>query len=121
MSYSGRDRRTLWDFFDKDTDLLHEGFTSKGAAPPKTITLEVKISAYELCVYACAQLCPAIWTLWTIARQAPLFMGFPRQEYQGGLSFPYPGDLSDPGIEPTSPALTGKFFATVPAGKPYEV
>ena len=70
-----------------------------------------------MCVRACAQLCLAIWTLWTIARQ---IVGFPRQEYQDGLSFPSPGDLSDPGIEPTAPALTGRFFATGPAGKPYE-
>ena len=39
---------------------------------------------------------------WTVARQAPLSMGFPRQEYQSGLPFPPPGDLPDPGIEPAS-------------------
>ena len=39
-------------------------------------------------------------TPWTVARQAPLFMGFPRHEYWGGLSFPSPGDLPDTGIEP---------------------
>ena len=37
-------------------------------------------------------------------------MGFPRQEYSSGLPFPAPGDLFDPGIEPASPALAGKFF-----------
>ena len=41
-------------------------------------------------------------TLWTVARQAPLSMGFPRIEYWSGLPFPSPGDLSDPGIEPAS-------------------
>ncbi|ELR53618.1 hypothetical protein M91_05555, partial [Bos mutus] len=50
------------------------------------------------------------------AHQAPLSMGFPRQEYwSGGLPFPSPGDLTDPGIEPTSllsPALAGGFFTT---------
>ena len=54
-------------------------------------------------------------TLWTVALQTPLFMGFPRQEYWSGLSFPSPGDLPDPGIEPASltfPALTGGFFTT---------
>ena len=54
-------------------------------------------------------------TPWTVARQDPLSMGFPRQEYWSGLSFPSPGDLPDPGIEPTfpeSPALAGKFFTT---------
>ena len=42
-------------------------------------------------------------TLWTIAHQATLSMGFFRQEYSSGLPFPPPGDLPDPGIEPTSP------------------
>ena len=42
-------------------------------------------------------------TLWTIACQVPLYMGFTRQEYWSGLPFPLPGDLSDPGIEPTPP------------------
>ena len=41
----------------------------------------------------------------TVARQAPLSMGFSRQEYWSGLPFPSPGDLPDPGIEPRSPAL----------------
>ena len=50
----------------------------------------------------------------TVARLAPLSMGFPRQEYQRGLSFPSPGDLPDPVIEPASPALAGGFFITEP-------
>ena len=54
-----------------------------------------------------------------IARQAPLSMEFSRQEYWSGLLFTSPGDLSDPGIEPMSPALTGRFFSTEPPGKPY--
>ena len=44
-------------------------------------------------------------TPWTVARQAPLSMEFSGQEYWSGLSFPSPGDLPDPGIEPGSPAL----------------
>ena len=44
-------------------------------------------------------------TLWSVAHQPHLFMGFPRQEYWSGLPFPSPGDLSDPGIEPRSPTL----------------
>ena len=54
-------------------------------------------------------------TLWTVARQAPLSMGFSRQEYWSGLPCPPPGNLPDPGIEPTSltsPALRGEFFTT---------
>ena len=44
-------------------------------------------------------------TPWTVALQAPLFMGFPKQEYWNGLPFPFPGDIPDPGIQPVSPAL----------------
>ena len=47
-----------------------------------------------------AQSCPTLETPWTLARQAPLSMGFPRQEYWSGLPFPSAGNLSDPGIEP---------------------
>ena len=49
-------------------------------------------------------------TLWTIAHQASLSMGFPSQEYWSGLPCPPPGDLSDSGIKPVSPALAGGFF-----------
>ena len=52
-------------------------------------------------------------TLWAVAHQAPLSMGFSRQEYWSGLPCPPPRGLPDPGIEPMSlisPALVGKFF-----------
>ena len=52
-----------------------------------------------------------------IAHQAPLSVEFPRQEYWSGVSFPIPGDLPDPGIEPASLALVGVFFSTEPPGK----
>ena len=55
-------------------------------------------------------------TSWTVARQAPLSMEFSRQEYWSGLSFPTPGDLPYPRIEPeslASPTLAGGFFTTV--------
>ena len=42
---------------------------------------------------------------WTVAHQAPLIMEFSRQKYWSGLPFPTPRDLSNPGIDPTSPAL----------------
>ena len=57
-------------------------------------------------------------TPWTVAHQAPLSMGFPRQEYWSGLSFPPPGHLPDPGIEPVSPALAGGLFTTDLPKKP---
>ena len=56
---------------------------------------------------------------WTAARQAPLSMGFHRQEYWSGLPFPSVGNLPNSGIEPTSPALAGRFFTTEPPGNPH--
>ena len=58
-------------------------------------------------------------TLWTVAHQAPLSMGFSRQEYWGGLPFPSPGDLPDPGIEPRSPTLEADALTSGSPGKPY--
>ena len=60
-------------------------------------------------------------TALTIACQVPLSMGFPRQEYWSELSFPSPGDLSNPEVEPTSPELVGRLFTTEPPGKPHAV
>ena len=60
-------------------------------------------------------------TPWTVAHKAPLFMELSRQEYWNGFPFPTPEDRSKPGIEPTSlafSALAGRFFTTVPPGKP---
>ena len=71
-----------------------------------------------VCVCLVSKSCTTPATPWTIAHQAPLSMGFPRQEYQSGLTFPPPGDLPDPGIEPGSPSLTGGFFTADPVGKP---
>ena len=54
---------------------------------------------------------------------APLYMGFPRQEYGVSLPFPSPGDLPNPGIKPmflASPALAGRFFTTSATKQPYE-
>ena len=63
-----------------------------------------------LSCFSCVRLCV---TPWTVALQAPLSMGFSRQEYQSELSCAPPGDLPDPGMEPVSlviPALAGGFF-----------
>ena len=57
-------------------------------------------------------------TTWTVARQAPLSMEFPRQEHWSALPFPTARDLPDPGIESTSLVLTGGLFTTAPPGKP---
>ena len=57
-------------------------------------------------------------TSWTVPHQAPLSMGFSRQEYWSGLAFPSPGDLLDPGIKPRSPALQADSLLSKPPGKP---
>ena len=57
-------------------------------------------------------------TPWTVAYQAPLSMGFSRQEYWSGLPLPPSGNLPEPGMEPASPALAGGLFTTEPPGKP---
>ena len=65
-------------------------------------------------VHTCSVMCDSA-NLWTIAYQAPLSMGFSRQEYWNGLPCPPPADLLDPGIEPTSlrsPALADGFLTT---------
>ena len=56
-------------------------------------------------------------TPWTVARQAPLSMGFFRQGYWSGLPFPFPGDLPDPGTEPRSPALQADALPSELLGK----
>ena len=56
-------------------------------------------------------------TPWTAAHQAPLSMGFSRQEYWSGLPFPSPGGLPNPGIEPRSPALQADALTSEPSGK----
>ena len=65
-----------------------------------------------------SKLCPSPATPWTIACQAPLSMGLPRQECWSGLPFPSSGDLPNPGIEPEPLALAGGFFTNELPGKP---
>ena len=57
-------------------------------------------------------------TPWTIALEAPLSMGFSRQEYWSRLPFPPPGDLPDPGIELAYPELAGDSLPLSPKGSP---
>ena len=58
-------------------------------------------------------------TLWIVAYQPALSIGFSRQEYWSGLPFPSPGDLPEPGIEPGSPTLQADALTSKPAGKPH--
>ena len=94
--------------------------------PPHTHSTGASVAWYTHCgeQYGgsfCAQLLSHVHlfaTPWTVAYQAPLSMGFPRQEYWSGLPFLSPVDLPNPGIEPSSPALPGGFFTT---GSPIEL
>ena len=61
-----------------------------------------------------AQSCPTLCNPWTVAHQASLSMGFSRQEYWSGSPFPSPGDLPDPEMEPTSPALQADALTSGP-------
>ena len=72
---------------------------------------------FSCCLVTKLSLTPA--TLWTVIFQAPLSMGFPRQEYWSVLPFPSSGDLPDPRIQPVSPALAHRFFITEPPGSPF--
>ena len=80
------------------------------------------------CVCVCVCVCTCVLshvclfvTPWAAVCQTLLFMEFSRQEYWSGLPFLSPGDLPDPGTEPSSlasPELAGRFFIIVPSGKP---
>ena len=65
-----------------------------------------------------AKSCPTLAAPWTVARQAPLSMGFSRKEYWTGLPFPSPGHLPNPWIKPGSPALQADSLPTELQGKP---
>ena len=80
-----------------------------------------------MCVCVCVCVCMlsysvqsvSLATPWTVARQAPLSKEFSKKEYWSGLPFPPPGDLPNPGINPKSPALTGKFLSWCHQGSPH--
>ena len=64
-----------------------------------------------------AQWSPTLCDLWTVAHQAPLSMGFPKQEYWSGLPFSSPGNCPNSGIEPSSPTLQADPLLSQPPGK----
>ena len=100
-----------------------------GSALTSVVPLcELCIYVCELCVCVCArthtraysvaQSCPLFATPWTVAHQAPLSIGFSRQEYWSGLPCPPPGDIPNPGIEPRSPTLQAESLLSETPGKP---
>ena len=99
---------------------------SLGLAPPPHarwytfLSNSVRVSVHASCL-SCVQL---FVTPWSVARQAPLSLGFFRQEYWSGLLCPPPGNIPDPGILPTSltsPALAGGFFTASATWQPNSV
>ena len=75
----------------------------------------------HVCTLSCVRL---FVTLWTVACQSPLSIGFPRQEYWSGLPFPPSGDLPNTGTEPMSPmppAFTDRLFISEPPGLTQEL
>ena len=93
----------------------HPGFTDEDPEAPS------RVVCHCYCAYVLSRFShvPLFATVWTVARQAPLSMGYFRQEYWSGLPFPSPGDLPNPGIEPGSPALQADSLLSEPLGKPY--
>ena len=90
----------------------------------KNHTIDVMLSSHDFHAWMHACMLSHVQffvTRWTVAHQAPLSMGFSRQEYWSGLPFTAPGTLLNPGIKhksPAFPALAGRFFPPEPPRKP---
>ena len=85
---------------------------------PQWLLFDAQNTLSLLLLFSCSVVCDSFVTVWTVAYQAPVSLGFPRQEYWSGLPFPSPGDLPEPGINPMSLAVAGRFFTAEPPGKP---
>ena len=90
---------------------------SMATAVPRTGLKRMRLT----CMLSCFSRLRLFSTLWTVAHQAPLSMGFFRQDYWSGLPCPPPGDLLDPGIEPGSPALQADSLPTETPGNPKSI
>ena len=82
----------------------------------KILWLKLLKKVIEVCMHA--QSCPTLWDPMDSSNQAPLPIEFSREKYWSELPFSSPGDLLYPGIKPVSPAWVGRFFTTMPPGKP---
>ena len=78
----------------------------------------ISVQYYVCPIISLCILSDSFVTPWTVSRQPPLSMGFPRREDWSGLPFPSPGHIPHPGIKPTSHTLAGEFFTAEPPGKP---
>ena len=96
------------------TDVRHLPFPPASTKIPfRTLRRVARRLKEVLVTQSCPTLCDP-----TVAHQAPLCTGFSRQEYWGGLPFPLPGDLPDPGTKPGSPALQADSLPSEPQGSP---
>ena len=114
LSHSSR----VWFFVDEEDRVLLF-ILQEQASSWLGYLLVFEVSTHLFFPFGCSVVSDS---LWPHAHQAPLFTGFPRQEYWSGLPFPPPRDLPDPGTEPRSPAppaLAGRSFTTLPPGKPH--
>ena len=113
---SSLDKGTIISYLDDSNSLLIGLFAPKCSFstfptiwPDRSFQITNVIKSFACC--SVAHLCPPLLRpSWTAAHQAPLSMEFSQQEHWSGLPFPFPGDLPNPGIEPASPALAGRFF-----------
>ena len=104
-------------------DMSRSGQTAHVSSPSLYVSITSQFSAVLLTAHVLSpsphvddglvtKSCPTLATPWPVACQAPLSMGFSRQENWSGLPFPPPGDLSDPGIKPGSSALQADSLPT---------
>ena len=109
-------------FHFTEPHLFNRNSTTYCLGSPKDSLDHVKIQKHNRCsVYSESvshSVVPIFATPWTVAHQAPLSIGFSRQEYWSGLPFPSPGDLPNPGIEPRSLTLQADSSPFEPPGKP---
>ena len=118
MGSRERNLRLQSDILRDKTSLVGDSHCQNSNTDQKTDTLRSHKSPIHLSSVCVLSHFSRFWlfvTLWTVADQASLSLGFCRQEYHSGLPCSPPGDLPDPRIEPTSltcPALAGEFFTT---------
>ena len=111
------ERHDFLSFFKKRStkEVLNQACSKIGLLPEPSFSLSLLLPGSP--TFTSARVCVlsrfSVWllvTLWTVHRQAPLSMGFSRQEHWSGSLCPSPGDLPNPGMKPVSPALAGRLF-----------
>ena len=96
--------------------MAHEALPRPQISQPSWLSIHYTFTICVLSHFSRVRLCA---TPWTLAHQAPLSMGFSRQEHWSGLPCPPPGDLPNPGIQPTSPALQADSLLLSHRGSPH--